>query len=106
MISRSGNRRRRVSPVAWLLPLLLVSIGLAARASDPPRALTTQAEELQPINPYPAAPPPPTFGDAQYRDAFDLSSMRKDAAGRLVAPLDDGRTAVLTIDPELQDAAE
>jgi penicillin-binding protein A len=55
----------------------------------------------------PAAPDeiPTLLGDAPFRGQLDLAKARLDG-DRYVVPLADGRTAVLTLDPAIQKAAE
>jgi cell division protein FtsI/penicillin-binding protein 2 len=79
---------------------------LAARlaggdAEEPGAGSPSMNVTAEPLDPYPDPPPPPRFGDAHLRGSLELGRARVED-GRVVAPLEGDRTAVLTIDPELQ----
>ncbi|WP_428263931.1 penicillin-binding transpeptidase domain-containing protein [Haliangium sp.] len=76
-----------------------------ARADDPgddePRAAKTETQDKAKA----AEPAPPLRGDASLRAVLDLSDASLED-GRYVVPAGKGRRLVLTLDPEVQAAAE
>jgi penicillin-binding protein A len=107
-----------------LMAALVGAAGLALESQAQPPIATNVAGPASPdpAAPVPAAPAPAAtqaapapapateeipvlLGDAPFQGQVDLSKARLDG-DRYVVPMADGRTAVLTLDPDIQKAAE
>lgn len=87
--------------------LALESGGHPAIATNVAGAAPAPAPAASPAQAAPSAPeePPLLLGDAPFRGQLDLTRVRLEG-DRYVVPLADGRLAVLTLDPAIQQAAE
>lgn len=101
MARKKADRRRTSAFVMIAAAGFGAAVTLSSSKVRPP-ALTTATASPAAEEPTPAKSP---FGDAELRGRFSLAA-RETVDDRVEVPLDDGRRAVLTLDPTLQEAAE